>query len=370
MRRLRQGVLVITAVAAAVAAVPALPAAASTPTIAQAFADLNGWRQLAGEPPVLYEDPNLSHGCQLHNAYLATNHVVGHFEDPTLPGYSQLGAQAGGSSVVVDTETLPRAGFERAVFHRLALLQPRLQTSWFDASFGNTCMGVFGLSETVRTPSLTLYPWPFSNQRQVPVDFATNEFPSPYDDAPGATRLGYPLSVQVNGPWSGSDVVTLATAQLVSDRTGPTRVVSVDAGSVHGDVLNGGFALLPFSPLGYHQWYTASASGTVSASGLEGAEGTTVGLPFVYSWRFETDWPTPKLSFVTWSDGRVQVRSSSGAPAKITYSRGATTVSQWARPRRRVVPRVRGEWAVCVDQQPRGHWAAAHVCYPAIRVGR
>jgi hypothetical protein len=366
MRWLRQGVLLITALAA-VAAVPARPAAASTPTIAQAFADLNGWRQLAGEPPVLYEDPNLSHGCQLHNAYLATNHVVGHFEDPTLPGSSQLGAQAGGSSVVVDTETLPRAGFERAVFHRLALLQPRLQTSWFDASFGNTCMGVFGLSETVRTPSLTLYPWPFGDQRQVPVDFATDEFPSPYDDAPGATRLGYPLSVQVNGPWSGGDSVTVANAQLVSDRTGPTRVVSVDAGSVHGDVLNGGFALLPFSPLGYHQWYTASVSGTVSPSG---SEGTIATLPFAYSWRFETDWPTPKLSIVTWSDGRVQTRSSSRAPVKITYSRGTTAVSQRTRPLRRVVPRVHGSWAVCLDQQPRGRWAAAHVCYPAIHVGR
>ncbi len=367
MRRRRHWVLLIAAVAAAIAVAPVRPAAAAPPTIAQAFADLNSWRQLAGEPPVLYEDPTLSHGCQLHNAYLATNRVGGHGEDPTLPGYSQLGAQAGGSSVLVNAETLPRAGFERAVFHRLGLLQPRLQTSWFDASFGNTCMGVFGLSETVRSPALTLYPWPFANQRDVPADFATDEIPSPYDDAPGAKHLGYPLSVQVNGPWSGRDSVTLATVQLVSDRTGPTRVVSVDSGSVHGDVLSGGFALLPFDVLGYHQWYTASASGTVSA---EGSEGSTVSLPFVYSWRFETDWPTPKLSFLTWSDGRVQIRSSSKAPVKITYSRGATAVSQLTRPQRRVVPRVRGSWTVCLDQQPRGHWAAAHVCYPAVRVGR
>ncbi|HEX5852328.1 MAG TPA: hypothetical protein VFY36_04490 [Solirubrobacteraceae bacterium] len=353
--------------ALAAAAGFARPAAASTLTVAQAFADLNGWRQLAGEPPVLYEDPNLSHGCQLHNAYLATNRIGGHDEDPTLPGYSQLGAQAGSSSVLVDAEMLPRVGFERAVFHRLALLQPRLQTSWYDANFGNTCMGVFGLNDAVRTPVLTLYPWPFSNQRRVPVDFATDEFPSPYDDAPGAQRLGYPLSVQVNGPWSGSDSVTVADAQLVSDRSGPTRVVSVDANSVHGDVLSGGFALLPFSALGYHQWYTASVSGTVSTAGLEG---TTVSVPFVYNWRFETDWPTPRLSITTWSDGRVQARSSSRAPVKITYSRGAITVSQWTRPLRRVVARVRGRWAVCLDQRPRGHWAAAHVCYPAIRVGR
>ncbi len=365
MRWRYQGIVLLAALT--VVAVPARPAAASTPTVAQAFADLNSWRQLDGEPPVLYEDPNLSHGCQLHNAYLAINRVVGHEEDPALPGYSQLGVQAGTSSVVVDAQILPRAGFERAVFHRLGLLQPRLQTSWFDASFGNTCMGVFGLNDAVRTPALTLYPWPFNNQRQVPADFATNEFPSPYDDAPGAAHLGYPLSVQVNGPWSGGDSVAIATAQLVSDRTGPTRVVSVDAGSIHGDVLSGGFALLPFSVLGYHQWYTATVSGTVSAAG---SEGTALSLPFAYSWRFETDWPTPKLSIVTWSDGRVQVRSSSKAPVKITYSKGAATVSQWTRPRRRVAPRVRGSWAVCLDQQPRGHWAAAHACYPAIRLGR
>jgi len=365
MRLRRQGLLVIAVLATAGSAHPAL---ASTPTLDEAFADLNSWRQLAGEPPVLYNEPNLSRGCQLHNAYLAANGVGGHTEDPTLPGYSELGARAGGSSVLVDAEVLPRMGFERAVFHRLGLLQPRLQTSWYDASHGNSCMGVFGVSDTVRTSVLTLYPWPFSDQRHVPVDFGSDgEIPSPYDDVPSATRLGYPLSVQVNGPWSGSDSITVTDAQLVSDRTGPTRVVAVDASSVHGDVLSGGFALLPFGVLGYHQWYTASVSGTVSA---ENPGGPAMTWPFTYSWRFETDWPTPKLFITTWSDGRVQAHSTSKAPVKFTYSRGNIVVSQWARPLRRVVPRVRGTWTVCLDQEPRGRWTSAKTCYPALRIGR
>lgn len=365
MRWRRQGLQVMVVLAAAVAA---HPAGASTPTLNQAFADLNSWRQLDGEPLVLYNEPNLSQGCELHNAYLAANHIGGHDEDPTLPDYTELGAQAGGSSVLVDTEVLPRAGFERAVFHRLALLQPRLQTSWYDASHGNTCMGVFGVNDTVRTPGLTLYPWPFSEQTEVPSDFGSDqEVPSPYDDAPGATRLGYPLSIQVNGPWAGEDSVVIIGAQLVSDRTGPAPVVAVDANSVHGDLLSGGVALLPFKPLGYHQWYTVSASGTVSA---ENPGGPAITLPFAYSWRFQTDWPTPKLSIWTWSDGRVQARSTSRAPVKFTYSRGNVVLSQWARPLRRVVPRVHGTWTVCLDQERHGRWASAQTCYPRLRVGR
>src|SRR5258708_1449626 len=97
----RRGLLLVAALAVVGSTHSAV---ASTPTLDQAFVDLNSWRQLAGESLVLYNEPRLSDGCELHNVYLAANDIGGHTEDPTLPGYTKLGAQAGGSSVLVDTQ--------------------------------------------------------------------------------------------------------------------------------------------------------------------------------------------------------------------------------------------------------------------------
>src|SRR4051794_2854180 len=210
----------------------AAQATASRPTPEQAVADLNAWRALAGLQPVTSLDPNLSEGCRLHNRYLHINHTGGHDEDPSLPGYTDLGAQAGGSSVLVDAQTLPRAGFEDAVFHRMGLLQPRMTTTWFDASSENTCMGVFGTSDSAATPQLELYPWPANGQRNVPTTVTSDEVPSPYLSVPGATKLGYLLSVDVNGPWAGDDTSHLTGTSLTADDGSGISVTGVDAAGV------------------------------------------------------------------------------------------------------------------------------------------
>ena len=225
--RLRASVAVAAAAAACLLHVAIATAAGPTPE--QALAELNAWRALAHESPVGALDPNRSEGCRLHNAYEALNgHVLTHEETLGNPGYSSLGATAGASSVLSAGEVGPREAWENAPYHRMSLLNPRMSVTGFDASSGSTCMNVFAeeaLDGGPPTPELALYPWPADGTRGVPLAFAGGEVPSPYQAVPAGTKLGFALTVNVNGPWvqrAGTEA-DVGVADLRCGRRGARR---------------------------------------------------------------------------------------------------------------------------------------------------
>ncbi len=287
------------AVSVAVAAAVAPPvASASLPTAGQALAELNDWRAEAGLEAVATLDPELSEGCRLHNAYMALN-GLGHVEHPGLPGYTELGALAGRTSVLGPGHEGPRAQWEEAVYHRMVLLEPRLRTTWFDASSGATCMGVWGItSETsVRSEALTLHPWPPAGASGFPTSFGGGEIPDPRDAVPGdAARLGYLLSVNVNGPWFSTLGSVLTGVSLTPDGGAPVPVSGIDRDNPEGSFLSGGFALFPHEPLAEATWYTARATGYVTGIDVGPSR---VDHPFDFSWRFGTRGAGPDTGAAT-----------------------------------------------------------------------
>jgi hypothetical protein len=132
-------------VLAALVVAPAAAAASNDPTPAQAITELNTWRTELGEQPASRTDVTAwDTGCQHHNNYDDLNGTLTHQEQSGNQGYSSDGAEAGLDSVLaeeisIDTPTsedhlLPGPVWDGAVFHRAALLEPRLANIGFDST--------------------------------------------------------------------------------------------------------------------------------------------------------------------------------------------------------------------------------------------
>jgi hypothetical protein len=263
----------------------AAAAAASDPTPEAALADLNAMRAEAGVPAVDSLRADWNQGCAQHNRYEAHAGGLSHQEDHGSSYYTPEGEDAAQNSVLAGGQSLPRAAWVDAVYHRSGLLQPRLRVSGFDASSGNTCMRIYGGvddSPAARTPVLTLYPWPPDGATGQPTEFTGGESPSPEQDV-GGSHLGFLLSVAVNGPWeqSTSPASDVVNASLTADDGTSVRLGISDRDSTFGSAyLDGGFGLFPLDPLRPGTHYTAHADGVVDA------EGTS--YPFSYDWHFMT----------------------------------------------------------------------------------
>jgi hypothetical protein len=114
---------------------------------------INAHRRAAGLSPVVL-DPALTNGCAAHAAYLVLNaghpSVRGagvHREDPTLPGFSDAGAEAGKHADILSRAPMPRVHVDElmgTVFRRVGVLAPGLQRIGFgcalDAGRGWVCV--------------------------------------------------------------------------------------------------------------------------------------------------------------------------------------------------------------------------------------
>lgn len=292
------------AAAAALAAAPATADAGISPS--QALTVANAWRAAAHEPGIAAMDPSLNDGCHNHNSYMAQNGgQLTHTEQPGNPGYTDSGAQAGMSSVLAIPEGDPRI-WEQGVYHRMAVLQPRLRTSGFDASQGFTCMQIRGIDDSpaTHTAGLTLYPWPADGTKGVPLSFSGGESPSPYDETPGVSQLGFLLSVEVNGPWSNylAPETKVSAASLTTDGGTPVALTAVDdSSSKSGPYIDSGFALFPHGRLLPATLYAAHARGSVTAEGAA--------YPFDLTWRFKTlgsTVPAPKAKRLQLAKGKAK----------------------------------------------------------------
>jgi hypothetical protein len=301
----------------------------STPSPAQAVQELNQWRAEVGVLPVT-EDPEQSEGCRAHADYYRLNHQTGHYEDPSLPGYTPAGAKAAASSVLAygGAGNGPFA-WESAVYHRAGLLNPRLVTTGFWAEFGLGCMGVFGTDDARASPTPVSYTYPYDGQQGVDTAFGCQEIPNPCESVPGndgSKATGFISSVQFNGPWRMIEGARVTAAQLTLDGGAPLAITVEDLGKGNNGFLDGGFDVIPQQPLAEGTWYTASAAGTVEALGPDFEE---LSVPFDVSWRFKTILiPRDPSLAIDVAGGRPRVTSSNPTPVELTIrDRGTRQLS-------------------------------------------
>jgi hypothetical protein len=164
---------------------------------------LNLYRGLAAVQPVDL-DTYLSSGCQAHANYLAVNNVSlqsvalgAHHEDPSMPGYSYRGDQAGRSSVIYQGVTAVAAidNWMRTFYHRLGLLDPNLHYVGFGSALDYQVMDILSgrVAGLIAAPGQVLYPAP--GMTGVPRDYK-REIPHPI---PGDDTLGIPITVEFFG---------------------------------------------------------------------------------------------------------------------------------------------------------------------------
>ena len=334
--------LALAAVVLAVAPSVAL----ADPTPAEAIAELNSWRAQLGESPVSSTPVvEWDTGCQDHNAYEHLNGILTHPENPGSPGYTPDGATAGPDSVLAeetsspdafaDNALLPGPVWDSAVFHRAALLEPRLAnvgfnsstflsartyTSWVcmwvenDPAEGSPYVPPTAIDNGLTTPWLALYPSPANGTVDVPTTFpAGTESPDPGQETgvPAGATLGWLLNVEINGPWgqSGGGGIVWAhgvQATLENDATKSTVPVVVSecgstpcdvsgtgntcdtstGGTSYGCYFGGGFGIFPLQALAPDTTYrVVLTAGTVTD---ESAPNTPYAIPANYSWCFST----------------------------------------------------------------------------------
>jgi hypothetical protein len=253
----------------------------------QALPILNQWRTEAHLPTLPAFDSAENTGCAHHNHYMALNGGLQHDEVPGNPGYTSDGDAAGNSSVLAQPEGTPRV-WEGSVYHRMGILNPRITKSGWAATEGFTCMQIFDLRNGNGSDPVTTHPWPPNGATGVDTRFTDFESPDPHDLVPG--DLGYLLSVNLGGPWSGnfSTHVSVAQASLKTDAGTPVTLTIVDddtsgggpGGSDIGPYLNDAFALFPHGALKPQTTYTAHAAGKANYSGTD--------YPFNVTWHFKT----------------------------------------------------------------------------------
>lgn len=302
MPSLRIAGLAAVAVIVTVLALPSLARATQGISGAEALADLNAWRAQAGESPVTVLDPEMSEGCRLHNLYSAATNTLDHAEEYG-PAYTALGDDAADSSALagwsgpVDMGG-PRHFWEDAVYHRVALLQPRMVATWWSSNDGYACMGVRSIgradghdvtvtdnSPASRTAQLAAYPWPSDGAQNVDPAPAFSEHSQAIPGQPDDP--GFALTISFNGPWASDGDARLTQWSLTPDGGAPVALAPQDAGTRYGYALDGGGAvgLFPVHALAPDTWYTAHAAGVKHASD---DLGQPMSLPFDVTWRFRT----------------------------------------------------------------------------------
>jgi hypothetical protein len=320
------------------AALVPVPAAIADPSPATAIAELNHWRAQLGEAPVSTTDvPAWDTGCAHHNNYeQVNNQTLGHFELAGNPAYTDDGAVAGPDSVLAeeihsphpapDEALLPGPVWDGAVFHRAALLEPRLANIGFSATTfqsGTTftswqCLWVennlsdnppltppLAIDDTRTTPTVTLYPSPANGAFDVPTTFTRGtESPDPASETgvPAGATLGWLMNVEINGPWAKGGNGGIAFAHDVSATLGPdgtndaVPVVVSECGTTgcagngvggtsYGIYFGGGFGIFPTRPLAANTTYRVTATGTVTDLSAQPSPADT---PFSIAWCFST----------------------------------------------------------------------------------
>ncbi len=181
------------------------------------LATVNGWRGLAGLPPVT-EDPTWSEGALAHARYTVREDVVGHTEEPSSPDFSDAGLEAAQNGNVAGTSDID-ADERWAVdvwmtgpFHSVGIIDPRLAVSGFgifheagpQVQTGAVLDVLRGRTgDPVKGP--VVLP---SDGSTLPIDrYDGNEVPDPLTSCAGYTApAGFPLIVMAGPGFTGTTV--------------------------------------------------------------------------------------------------------------------------------------------------------------------
>lgn len=201
--------------------------------------------------------------------YLSRNRLqLGHDEDPALPGYTELGARAGGSSVLSSSEfgADGRNPWENAPIHLMQLLSPALSVT----GYAQGCMWTWPGYQRPAPPAPLLYSYPGANVTKFPASQSAREspfVPGDFVGLPQGVTTGPHLYVLAFGAGSG---------RLTGALTGPNgsvavRTVDNSTSSSLGNLgayLPPGGIIIPVAPLTPNTTYTAYASFTDGARTL------------------------------------------------------------------------------------------------------
>ncbi len=182
------------------------------------LASVNGWRALAGLPPVS-EDPSWSAGALAHARYVVREDQVGHTEDVSSPDYSAEGLAAAQNGNVAGTSDIQASegwaidAWMTGPFHAVGILDPLLAVSGFGIFHEQGAMVQTGavldvLRGRTGVPATAPVVLP-ANGMVLPVGrYDGNESPDPLASCPGYTApSGFPLIV-LAGPGFGGTTVT------------------------------------------------------------------------------------------------------------------------------------------------------------------
>jgi hypothetical protein len=344
-------------------ALPLLVSSALAATPQQAIRALNEQRTANGVPADIVEDGRWSDGCRLHMSYLRLNRLsLTHDEDPALPGYTELGAEAGHGSVLTDEAfTAPdRNPWEDAPIHLMQLLGPALSVT----GYSDGCMWTFPGYQRPAPAAPTLYTYPGPGTRTIYPVQTVSEWPFAPGDfvgLPQGTKTGPHLYALGFGVQRGQ-----ITAASLTGPGGSVAVRTVDnsTSSARGDIgilLPPGGILIPVRPLKSARWYTASV--TFAEFG---------GRTLVHGWSFRTAARASRRPYVRlrFFGRRISFRSRSQAPVRLIVRRlpsrqivyRRTLSGAFARGFKLRISNGAGRYRACIRQRADRTYAPARRC--------
>lgn len=345
---------VLAAVGAVAAALAAAPARADVGG-AEIVAFLNAQRAAHGIPAGIVEDPALSSGCALHNAYGAFNNVLGHEENPALPGYTAAGDQAGRTSVLYSGGgpwTATSNPFETAPIHLHQLLAPRIDRMGASENQGYGCATTLASRERPAPAADAAYTYPgegATGWRPSQVARESPYTPGELIGIPAGASTGPYLYVMFDGPdLTVFDRATVTGATLAGP-DGPVDVAAVDNATPGlAGYLPTGVELIPRAPLRPRSTYVASISANVSTQGGQGPA-----RAFARTWSFATGLLDNAVSITSTSATgrvvRVAVRSDAPEATVVATGPGTTTTAPVAGQAATLRLDADGAWQICAD---------------------
>ena len=254
----------------------AQPIGAIALTAPEGTARINAWRAENGIPAVA-ENTLWSSRCALHNAYMLRNQVLAHEEDPSRPGYTSAGNEAGQSAILTDGFPLRGSDpslvfwgndrpFATAPLHLADLMNPRAASfGYAEATSGaNARLCITTTTDVTRSapPTDTTWSVPGDGVTGVVAGEVADEYPfvpEQFVGVPIGTRTGPHLYVYAQGPTV--DDVRVRGAKLTGS-TGERELRFVDRSTpTVGDFLPLGAAILiPVRPLDAGTTYHATVT--------------------------------------------------------------------------------------------------------------
>jgi hypothetical protein len=287
---------------------------------------LNAQRAAQGVPAGIAEDAGLSDGCAKHNIYGFLNAVLSHEEDPSRPGYTPQGDQAGRTSVLyagAGPWTATHNPFENSPIHLHQLLAPRIDRMGASENQGYGCATTLASRDRAAPPGDVTYTYPGDGATAWPAAQVAAEDPYTPGERVGIAanaRTGPYLYVMFDGP----DLTPFDTATATgADVTGPDGPIPVAVVDNHTSGLEGyfptGLEIIPRGPLRANTRYTASIAANVSTKAGSGPART-----FRHAWSFTTGLlaNTVRITQTLNSARQVRVRVTSEAPGATVTATG------------------------------------------------